>query len=233
METEPTPERAATPGVMRPLDGRARFAVVTLAFVIAAAAAILWSTLGVVAHAKHVTDGAVVATAGDAPYTRFAVTLVLSVGVGLVGGAAFLVWFYRAHANARRAGARLRYRSYWTFLGFIVPLLNCVRPYAVMREVSTASSLLGDGEHAGGEAPVARPDGRIVWWWVCTLAAVTAVTGAQLAARVAAGTADSGSATAVLIATASAFVIAGSVLAIGIVGRITTQQRLARYRAGI
>jgi uncharacterized membrane protein len=53
---------------------------------------------------------------------------------------AFVTWLYRARANLRAFGTRrLRYPRNWTIFGFLIPVLNLVRPYQVIREVWQAS----------------------------------------------------------------------------------------------
>jgi hypothetical protein len=53
---------------------------------------------------------------------------------------AFMTWLYRCRANLRAFGTRrLRYPRNWAVFGFLIPLLNLVRPYQVVREVWQAS----------------------------------------------------------------------------------------------
>lgn len=55
-------------------------------------------------------------------------------------GIAFMTWLYRCRANLRAFGTRhLRYPRNWTIFGFLIPVLNLVRPYQVVREVWQAS----------------------------------------------------------------------------------------------
>jgi hypothetical protein len=53
---------------------------------------------------------------------------------------AFMTWLYRSRANLRAFGTRhLRYPRNWTVFGFLIPVVNLVRPYQVVREVWQAS----------------------------------------------------------------------------------------------
>jgi hypothetical protein len=53
---------------------------------------------------------------------------------------AFITWLYRCRANLRAFGTRhLRYSRNWTVFGFLIPVVNLVRPYQVTREVWQAS----------------------------------------------------------------------------------------------
>ena len=53
---------------------------------------------------------------------------------------AFMTWLYRCRANLRAFGTRhLRYSRNWAVFGFLIPVVNLVRPYQVVREVWQAS----------------------------------------------------------------------------------------------
>jgi len=55
-------------------------------------------------------------------------------------GLAFVGWLYRARVNIRAMGMRrMQYRREWVVFGFLVPVLNLVRPFQVVREVWQAS----------------------------------------------------------------------------------------------
>ena len=55
-------------------------------------------------------------------------------------GIAFLMWLYQARVNIRSLGVRRpRFSSDWSYLAFLVPLINFFRPYQVVREIWQAS----------------------------------------------------------------------------------------------
>lgn len=87
---------------------------------------------------------------------------------------AFLTWFYRAHRHlAGREGPDTRYASGWTIGGFLVPILNLVRPFQVMKEVWQLSAAAGAGERYRGAPTVAGTGdgaGLVRWWWGLHLA---------------------------------------------------------------
>ena len=61
----------------------------------------------------------------------------------MTGGtsAVFLHWLYLSRANLRAFGMRrIRYSRIWTVGSFLVPALNLVRPYQVLREIWQASN---------------------------------------------------------------------------------------------
>jgi hypothetical protein len=61
-------------------------------------------------------------------------------GLFTATAATFLIWLYQARVNLRAMGVRrLRFSREWAIASFLVPLVNAVRPYQVMREVWQAS----------------------------------------------------------------------------------------------
>ncbi|MGE3163998.1 MAG: DUF4328 domain-containing protein [Planctomycetota bacterium] len=103
---------------------------------------------------------------------RRGVVGMLQGGSFLVGAVTFLLWFHRAHQNLRAGGlTRLRYTPGWVVLGFLVPLLNLVRPYQVMQEVWAGSvTLSGQVEKRGSRARSPAP--HVGWWWALCLARI-------------------------------------------------------------
>ncbi|HYI49680.1 MAG TPA: DUF4328 domain-containing protein [Allosphingosinicella sp.] len=76
---------------------------------------------------------------------------------------AFLVWLYRAKANARALGAGdMMVSPGWAVGWYFVPLANLVMPFTTMRELWQASARPRDWQLAPG-SPV------IPVWWACWL----------------------------------------------------------------
>jgi hypothetical protein len=81
----------------------------------------------------------------------------------VVTGAAFLGWLHRVRVNVRSFGVRrLQYGREWTFLGFLVPALNALRPYQVVREIWKASDP-ATGDPLGWKS-VPTPPLLALWW---------------------------------------------------------------------
>jgi hypothetical protein len=83
------------------------------------------------------------ATADDEAAHSLVREIVFIVRVALLAATAvtFITWLYRCRANLRAFGTRhLRYSRNWAVFGFLIPLLNLVRPYQVTREVWQASN---------------------------------------------------------------------------------------------
>ncbi|HEY5657829.1 MAG TPA: DUF4328 domain-containing protein [Myxococcota bacterium] len=83
-------------------------------------------------------------------------------------GIAFLVWLHRVRVNVRALGVRrLRYGREWTVLGFLIPVLNALRPYQVVTEIWKAS----DPSTGDPMAWKSLRASRLVWlWWMAFLA---------------------------------------------------------------
>jgi hypothetical protein len=80
-----------------------------------------------------------------------------------VTGLAFLIWLHRVRVNVRALGVRrLAYRREWTILGFLVPALNAMRPYQVVREIWKASDP-STGDPLGWKS-VSTPPLLALWW---------------------------------------------------------------------
>jgi len=80
-----------------------------------------------------------------------------------VTGVTFLTWLHRVRVNVRSFGVRrLAYGREWTVLGFLVPALNALRPYQVVREIWKASDP-STGDPLGWKT-VATPPLLALWW---------------------------------------------------------------------
>ena len=149
-----------------------RTSVHVLAGLFFVTAAISWTAVGV-EFAEMQLFGALVAGEEVEAGTRLAHTRAgemiraAQIACGLVTALSFLVWLHRARVNVRALGVRrLRFRREWTVLGFLIPGLNVVRPYHVVREIWQASDpSVGD--------PLAwksvRPPPLLTIWWATFL----------------------------------------------------------------
>jgi hypothetical protein len=77
----------------------------------------------------------------------------------------FIVWFFRAHKNLRRAFVPgLKYKSGWTIGSFFVPILCLFRPFQLMKETWKGSTLLYKTRYIKSWDEYAT-DPLIRWWW--------------------------------------------------------------------
>ena len=90
-------------------------------------------------------------------------TFVLRTVALAITAVAFIVWLYRCRVNLRAFGIRrLRYSRNWVVYGFLIPVLNLVRPYQVAREVWQASDPSTTDPFAWSEVKTPR---MIQAWW--------------------------------------------------------------------
>ena len=158
----------------------------------------------------------------EANDSREMMIALLELGVMTSTATLFMIWFFRAHRNLTSFGVQgLKYAPWWTIGGFLVPFLNLVRPYQVMKEVWWGS----DPAHAQGEqAKQKRSSSLVAWWWGSYLMmnlASTAV--AQIMLVRSTEGADLRLATQLGIA-ASVLTIVAAVLAAGVVREISLRQ---------
>ncbi len=94
---------------------------------------------------------------------------------GLIGGfyliiygitsITFIVWFFRAHKNLRRAFLPgLKHKSGWAIGSFFVPILCLFRPFQMMKETWKGSTLLYKTSYIKSWDEYAT-DPLIKWWW--------------------------------------------------------------------
>lgn len=88
----------------------------------------------------------------------------------------WLVWLYRAYGNLTLVGSRRsRFPRAWAIGYWLIPIVNLVRPYAVMRDLWLRSASLNDRD---GYDSLPPPQ-LLSWWWGISLAWV--ISGALLA----------------------------------------------------
>ncbi len=88
--------------------------------------------------------------------------------VGLVCASALLFgcWLYRSRINGRAFGSRrFQYLRKWALLGFVIPLLNLIRPLQVVSEVWRVSDPRST-ENPFDWRMLAVPRFVQVWWWM-------------------------------------------------------------------
>ena len=115
-----------------------------LSILIVASAAVAWIAVGFdIAEIRLFGRiGMGLATANDRAAHGYVRQVVLTSQLTMLirTAIAFMTWLYRCRANLRAFGTRhLRYSRNWAVFGFLIPVLNLVRPYQVAREVWQAS----------------------------------------------------------------------------------------------
>jgi hypothetical protein len=135
----------------------------------------------------------------------------------LAAAVAFVAWFHRAYHNLHALGHRPRHAAGWAIGSWFVPLLQFVRPLQIARELWCATG-----------AQAAASHGRVAGWWMATLLGAFAASLARTwplppTGRHAVADAWCGIA-------ADLLALAGALLAIGIVRRVSTAQQAAHAR---
>jgi len=130
-------------------------------------AAVLWVTVGFdIAEVRLFgRQGQGVASANDRAahaVVRDGIFLAQAAALTLTS-IAFMTWLYRCRVNLRAFGTRrLRYSRNWAIFGFLIPVLNLIRPYQVAREVWQASDPSTDDPF---EWKLVKPPFLFHAWW--------------------------------------------------------------------
>jgi hypothetical protein len=145
-----------------------------LTILVLASAAVAWTAVGFdIAEVRMFGRlGMGLVTADDRAAHAFVRDVVLTAQTVMLvlTAVAFATWLYRCRANVRAFGARhLRYSRNWTILGFLIPVLNLIRPYQVTREIWQASdpSNTDPFEWKSNRVPI-----TIKAWWATFVAFV-------------------------------------------------------------
>jgi len=99
-----------------------------------------------------------------AQITTNEIMLWAQIGLLVATAVAFLAWLFQARVNLRAFGIRRpSYSRGWAVWSFLVPLVNLVRPYQVIREIWQASDPSGSDAFNWRSLPVS---GLLIAWWM-------------------------------------------------------------------
>jgi hypothetical protein len=85
--------------------------------------------------------GEVTLQEAEASDDRQAAIAVIQLGLLIVSAITFLMWLYLARLNLDAFGVEgVRFAPRWTWLGFVIPVMNVYRPYQVVAEIWKASN---------------------------------------------------------------------------------------------
>ncbi len=83
----------------------------------------------------------------------------------LVVGVPFLRWFYLAYRNLQELEhTRLRFMPGWAVWGFLIPFVNYVRPYQVMRDLWRQLDIAASNSFSTAMLPQAHQSNLVRWW---------------------------------------------------------------------
>lgn len=105
------------------------------------------------------------------PAVKNFTSAVLMIGLRamIVLGAAitFFIWFYRAYKNLDLAGVNTLYAPGWAVGGFLVPLMNFIRPYRILEEIWRENAGLISASNTDGVQREEQPGILLKAWWAC------------------------------------------------------------------
>jgi hypothetical protein len=165
-----TPSTTSNPYGYVPLQMRMIVAVSLLALVLVVNIASLVSTwmqirlLNKMARGVFDDDPELFQVLANANDQRQAMILLVSLGMFLLSLIAFMVWFYRAHANARSmTTVKLEDTPGWAVGFCFIPIMNLFKPFIGMRDIWRAS-------YTKPPALLGKSSPLVGWWWGTSLA---------------------------------------------------------------
>jgi hypothetical protein len=149
---------------MKPLESRARFAVVVLVIIAVVDLFAVWVDLDRYDLLDRIANnGNFTLQEADTSDSRNSAMAVLQLTLLALGAAGFLLWFVRAYANLNPLGSSRRFSVKWAGWGWFVPILALWRPKQIANDIWRGS----DPEHPertqDEDAPVAR---FVTAWWI-------------------------------------------------------------------
>jgi hypothetical protein len=152
---------------VKPLESRARFAVIVLvaiAVVDAFAVWVDWDRYDLLD--RIVNNGSFTIGEADTSDSRNAAVGVLQLALLGLGALGFILWFVRAYANVSALGSSRRFSVKWAGWGWFVPILALWRPKQIANDIWRGS----DPEHPERTQDEGAPVALFVTvWWILWL----------------------------------------------------------------
>lgn len=152
---------------------RTRLTAQVLGYLFLFTAAVSWIAVGYdVAEVRLVSAAKATGRIEPAEYLAHAITgrcvSALQLFCILATGLLFMIWLHRVRVNVRAMGVRrLEYRREWTVIGFLIPVLNALRPYQVVSEIWRASDPRTGDPMTWKTMHVPS---FVSWWWCAFVA---------------------------------------------------------------
>lgn len=170
-------------------------------------------------------------------FRAYVVLMVLWGGMVLISAWAFIAWFFQAYKNLTRLGVEnRRFANGWAIGGWFIPIFNLIRPKLIADDLWRGSEPGVDTAALWRLGPIPK---LVNWWWglfvgqwfLFFYADQYTISGHGIYSRTGTrglGRIEMGSVIAILAGIAA---VAGIVLAIGVVSRIS--ERLDRIRGPV
>lgn len=127
---------APMPEGLRPLEGRARWAVIALIVVIVTDVAAIGSDWLTIDLMNDVLDGrAFTPSRLENDDLRQGIAGLLWLAAYIGAAVFFIRWFHPAYSNLRALGGELRFKTGWAIGAWFVPVLNLWRPKQIANDV--------------------------------------------------------------------------------------------------
>lgn len=158
------------PGALRPLEGRARWAVIALSAVIVTDILSIGSDWLEIRLMDRVLEGEAVSNSSlGSDDTRQLVVEVILLVFYVAAAVLFLRWFYRAYSNLPALGSELRFKRGWAIAGWFIPILWLWRPKQIANDIWRGSDPSVRAVHLHITKTSVTPL-LSVWWaaWIIT-----------------------------------------------------------------
>ncbi len=214
----------AVPEGIRPLEGRARWAVIALVAVIVSDVIAIWSDWLEIDLMNGVLEGEV-ASIDDLQSNddRQSIVGILQFFALVVSAFFFIRWFHAGYVNLRALDQpNLRFRAGWAIGAWFVPILNLWRPKQIANDIWRGSDPDASSFHESAWKDAGIPLLLGLWWaaWIATNVIGNAVGRAWFGRD----TADDIRDAATLDLASSVVDIGAAVLAVLVVRRLTARQ---------
>ena len=219
------------PAGMKPLRGRARWAILAIAAVMVADVAVIWSDLLEIGLMNRLIDDGEVLTAlseeafedVESNDDRQLVVTAIYTALSIAAIVFFIRWFWSAYWNLRVLDQpETRFHPAWAMVSWFIPIFNVWRPKQMANDIWRGSNPWADAIPADRWKSMSVPALLAFWWgaWVVSSSLSNAV--GRLWWR--ADTVESVRTAAKVDVASSGLEFLTGVLAIAVVHKLTTRQ---------
>lgn len=160
------------PAGMKPLRGRARWAILAIAAVMVADVAVIWSDLLEIGLMNRLIDDGEVLTAlseeafenVESNDDRQLVVTAIYTALSIAAIVFFIRWFWSAYWNLRVLDQpETRFHPAWAMVSWFIPIFNVWRPKQMANDIWRGSDPEAPAIAAGAWKNMSVP--ALLWWW--------------------------------------------------------------------